>query len=694
MDLQHAFRTKADRWWRAGKKSFSHLHWEWMRREHTFMIVMAILIGIAGGYGAIVFRWLISGVQAVLFGAPNPTIAYFASLPWYIKLLVPAIGGLIVGPLVYHFAWEARGNGLPEVMEALTVRSGKIRPRVAVAKTIASAVSIGSGGSVGREGPIVQIGSALGSTLGQLVKVRGTTLRTMAACGASAGIAATFNAPIAGAIFSIEILLRDFGIRHFSPIVVSSVTATAISRHYLGDYPAFRVPEYSLVSAWEFLPYALLGVLAAVVGVSFIRVLFRFEDFFNSLRIRPWLKPAVGGIAVGCIALLLPHILGVGYETIDTALSGRLSIGILAVLIVAKIFATSLTIASGGSGGVFAPSLFIGACLGALVGETTSMFFPQVVGEVGAYALVGMGAVAAATMHAPITNILMIFELTGDYRIILPLMISVILSVVIKMQLKQESIYTEKLKRKGIDLREAYTVNVLSRLKVRDVMEDNYLAVDEDTDFATLHELTSRMYHLNYFVTDKEGRLLGILSPWKIRELARQRTPSEVRLRAKDLIVRQDIFFTPDDPLDKIVPVFSDFILDQIPIVDNPRDRHLIAQVTKSNLLEAYHRQILKEDTLHGMLSTLLSADKLEEVGLTGEEVICEMEIPGTWVEKSIAELDVRSHFDIEIVLIKRPTKDGRYEILVPRSNLRFLYGDKIVVVGQRHRIERLKPSV
>jgi len=648
---------------------------------------LAILVGVGTGYVAVFFiqglHWVAQWTQLAI-----QTWGYAA------LFLALILGGLLTAVIVVYLAPEAKGHGVPEVMMALVTRGGRIAPRIVLLKVLGSMLTIGVGGSAGREGPVVQSGAALGSTVGQWFRMNEERLKILVGAGAAGGIAATFNAPIAGAIFSIEILLRDFGIRYFSPIVVSSVTATAISRHYLGDYPAFRVPEYSLVSAWEFLPYALLGVLAALIGVSFIRVLFRFEDLFNSLPIRPWLKPAVGGIAVGCIALLLPHILGVGYETIDGALSGKLGIGILAVLIISKILATSLTIASGGSGGVFAPSLFIGACLGALVGETTSMFFPQVVGEVGAYALVGMGAVAAATMHAPITNILMIFELTGDYRIILPLMISVILSVVIKMQLKEESIYTEKLKRKGIDLREAYTVNVLSRLKVRDVMEDNYLAVDEDTDFATLHELTSRMYHLNYFVTDKQGRLLGILSPWKIRELARQRPPSEVQLRAKDLIVRQDIFFTPDDPLDKIVPVFSDFILDQIPIVDNPRDRHLIAQVTKSNLLEAYHRQILKEDTLHGMLSTILSADKLEEVGLTGEEVICEMEIPGPWVEKSIAELDVRSHFDIEIVLIKRPTKEGRYEILVPRSNLRFHYGDKIVVVGARQRIERLKPSV
>jgi len=568
------------------------------KSEQTFMIIMAIIIGIVGGYGAILFRNLISLFQSIFYGSWNINLAYIEGLPWYIKIIVPTVGGLIVGPIIYFFAREAKGHGVPEVMEAIVLKGGAIRPRVVIAKIIASAITIGTGGSVGREGPIVQIGSAAGSSLGQIIRVRGSQLRTLVACGAAAGIAGTFNAPIAGSIFALEILLGDFAITQFSPIVIASVTSTVISRFYLGDYPAFIVPKYELVSIYEFIPYSILGILAALVALSFTNIVYKAEDLFDSIPIPEWIKPAIGGLFIGIIGIYFPHIFGVGYETMDLSLAGKLSWSFLLLLIFLKIAATSITVGSGGSGGIFAPSLFLGASLGGFIGTLTHMYFPEISASPGAYALVGMGAVSAATMHAPITSILILFELTNDYRIILPLMTAIIISVVIKMHLKKESIYTLKLIRKGLHLKKEHEPNILSNIKISKIIKTDCVTVLPDTSFKKLFKLTKKTFHLNYFVVDEYGSLLGILSPYKIRTLAREKNKESKDLKAIDLVFNDKIYFTPNDTLDIVGLILDDLILDEIPIVENSQNKKVIGYISKTQVINAYNREIMKKDML------------------------------------------------------------------------------------------------
>ena len=425
---------------------------KWHVSDHLYTSLIAILIGILGGYGAVLFRILIRAFQYVFYQNDADFLEIADQIPFYAKLLIPALAGAVVGPIVYFGAKETKGHGVPEVMEAMALRGGRIRSRVAVIKILASAITIGGGGSTGREGPIVQIGASVGSSVGQFLKVSQDRQRTFLGCGAAAGIAATFNAPIAGVFFALELLLGDFGVSTFAPIVIASVAATTVSRYHFGNFPAFVVPPYELVSYWEYFFYGILGLLAGLVALLYILSVYKAEDLFDRMPIPDYTKGAVGGLILGSMLLVYPHLFGVGYGTIDLCLMNRLTIGLLFVLIFAKIAATSITLGCGMSGGVFAPALMIGALTGGFFGQVLNMVAPQITASSGAYALVAMGAVVAGATHAPIMSILIMFEMTSDYHIILPLMLSCIASSLVASTLKKGSIFTTKLRRKGINL--------------------------------------------------------------------------------------------------------------------------------------------------------------------------------------------------------------------------------------------------
>jgi len=309
--------------------------------KHLSILPPAILIGILGGYGAVLFRFAIRAFQWLFYGNADDILTFAGGLPVWAIVGMPALGGLAVGLLVKYGAPEAKGHGVPEVMEAVVLRGGRIRKRVALVKILASAICIGSGGSVGREGPIVQIGSGVGSTLGLLLRADPFQQKTLVGCGAAAGIAATFNAPIAGVLFALEVLLGDFGLTSFSPVVLSSVTATVISRHYFGDFPAFVIPSYTIVSVWEYAIYPFLGIAAGLVAVAFVTTLYAAEDVFDAWRFPDWLKPVAGGLLLGGILMRYPQVFGVGYGAINLALVDRMAAGLFFALIVVKMLAAA-----------------------------------------------------------------------------------------------------------------------------------------------------------------------------------------------------------------------------------------------------------------------------------------------------------------------------------------------------------------
>lgn len=663
------------------------------KSEHTFMVLIAIFIGVLGGFGAIFFRFAIRFFQALAFGSWHYSLDYVMGLPWYVKLLAPAAGGLIVGPIVYFFAREAKGHGVPEVMESIILRGGAIRPRVVIAKIVASAVSIGSGGSVGREGPIVQIGSALGSSIGQFLRVNGSQLRTLVACGTAAGIAGTFNAPIAGALFAMEIILSDFAISQFSPIVISSVSATVISRHFLGDFPAFIIPHYELVSVWEMIPYAVLGVLAAFVALAFINILYKTEDIFDALVIPEWIKPVFGGLIIGAIAIFFPHIFGVGYETIDLALQSNLTWYFMLLLIALKLIATSVTIGSGGSGGIFAPSLFLGASLGGFVGAVVHLLFPAYTASAGAYALVGMGAVAAGAMHAPITSIIIIFELTNDYRIILPLMVACIISVLITTRLKKDSIYTLKLTRRGLKLYNEKETNILKSVKVGKILKKKFEIFHEESPFSEIKEKVFQSKHSHFYIVGRHNEVMGVILEGDVEKLTSGIEKPDKNLKAKDLCIPVTFYFTVEDTLDSVIKAFGGSRLDEFPVVDEHDPMKLIGTISKDDVIAAYNKIMVKRDMVESVSGYIGSARKYKRIKMDNGQILSEIEVPGSFINKTLAELDLRNKHGVEVILIKQnfdAEKKEMQNVITPKPDYRFHFNDTILVLGPDENIKTI----
>jgi CIC family chloride channel protein len=576
-------------------QKIAHALSKWRLHQHVYLSLLAILIGILGGYGALLFRYAIKIAQYCFYQNTHDFLTFAHTLPVYLIIGLPALGGLVVGPIIYFGAREAKGHGVPEVMEAVALRGGRIRPRVALVKILASGICIGSGGSVGREGPIVQIGSSIGSSLAQILRVPHLRQRTLVGCGAAAGIAATFNAPIAGVLFAVEVLLGDFGLATFSPVVLSSVTATTISRYYLGDFPAFIIPTYKLVSLWEFLFYPLLGIAAGFVALLFIFSLYKCEDLFEALRIPEYLKPALGGLMLGCLLWRWPYVFGVGYGSINLSLKNQLPALVLFTLVFVKIFSTSITIGSGGSGGIFAPSLFIGAMTGGFFGYCVHELFPLLTANSGAYALVAMGAVVAGTTHAPITAIIIIFELTATYKIILPLMISCILSTIITTSLKRGSIYTIKLFRRGIEISHGWEQSVLQAIKVRDIMSDQVVTIPENIQLVDIIN-SLKTQDVSYLHVVSEGdELTGIISFRDIRPALQEEALKRLVI-ARDVATTDVITIRPSDNIQLALQEMGSRGISQLPVVAEDGSRKVIGTLSKKDVLAAYDKAVFQRE--------------------------------------------------------------------------------------------------
>jgi len=656
--------------------------WRLLDADSSIMLVTSLLVGIGAGMGAVLFRRLIDWLHNFAYS----DIAGILS-EWYPLhlILIPALGGAIVGPLVYYFAREAKGHGVPEVMEALELRGGKIRPRVVVVKSLASSVCIASGGSVGREGPIAQIGSALGSFVGQVLKLSEERVRTLVACGAAGGIAATFNAPIAGAIFALEVLLRRFGSVYFGAVVISAVTADVIAHYFEGDSRTFMTPEYTLQNPWELLLYTLMGFIAALAAVGFSRLLYFSEDIWNSIRIPEPVKPLLGGVLLGLLGIVsyqidgFPRVFGVGYETIESTLFSQLTLQVTFGLLLLKLLATTLTLGSGGSGGIFAPSLFMGAMLGASFGQIAHSLFPEIVAPSGAYALVGMAAFFGGAAHAPITAILILFEMTGDYQIILPLMLSTVLSTIVSRNLSRDSIYTLKLKRRGVELsQEAQAIDLMQGVTAEIAMNRDTDAVPSDMPLVELMSTFSSTHYNALPVVQNENELLGLIT---INELDQVRTKGSLESKtiADILSINNPATILPHQPVWMALQHLEAQGEGCVPVVSESGKNILHGVLRRIDIIRAYNKAVSKraQDQHH---DEILNIRKLNQSGLT--EVTLNANSPN--VGKRVKELHLGG--DALIVSVRRAGK-----LRIVRGETILHAADHVTVFAEKPKSEFLE---
>jgi len=579
-------------------------------RRDASLIILAVVIGALTGLGSVAFTKLIELAHDFCY---SPGGLYGGR--GLFLILLPAAGALLVGLITYYFAREARGHGVPEVMDAIARKDSAIRPRVALAKAVSSALTIGSGGSAGTEGPIIQIGAALGSTAGQYFQIAKHNMPVLVGCGAAAGISAIFHAPIAGVLFALEIFLRDLNFKTFSPVLIASVISSVVVSALLGTNEALFPlvhpgTEYSF-QWFELGNYIVLGLLCAAAAVFFIRLLYATEDLFGRLKVHHVAKPVIGAVGLGLLGLIMvyllgdtrvgePGIFGNGYLMIGRCIGAdigegttvlNLNIGILLALAVLKTLATCCTLGSGGSGGVFAPSLFLGAVVGYAFGLTLQKvgLFANINPET--YALVGMASVVSATTHAPIAGIVILFEMTHNYQIILPVMFSATIALAIAQLLFRDSIYTLKLRRRGISFETLADTAVLRRLNVDMVMQSRFEIVYDDTP---LQDVIKRAVNLevgDFIVMDHAGHYKGLLVGHDLRAALLQ--PESVPFLLAGELARADVAtVSRDETLDKVLDKFSRMEVNSMAVHTEADQNQFIGFVTRAALMRRYQQEL------------------------------------------------------------------------------------------------------
>lgn len=566
-------------------------------REPLFVAVVAVLIGVLVGLAAVVFIKLLHGFQAAFFGVDHRYLASslrqaMATSVWAqaAVLVAPVIGGLLVGVLTRLTMPEGRPQGIADVIEANAMRGGHLSSRVGWQSALLSLLSMGSGASVGREGPIVHFGASIGSLVARLLHVSRNHSRTMLTCGVAAAIAASFNAPLAGVFFALEVVIGHYGFAAFAPIVLSAVSATAISRFLLGDETAFVVPSQSIANVWETPAFMMLGVGGGVVALVFMMSVRLSKRLFDRSGLPIPLRPAVAGLLLGLIALTLPEILGVGYEGTDKALQGQLGFTMAFILLVAKILACAICLGAGFSGGVFAPSLFLGAMLGTAFGAVAVSLVDVPTSALPVYSMVGMASVGASVMGSPISSILMLFELTGEYSLLLVVMVAVVMAVFVTRLADSHSFFTSQLEDRGIFVKDGHDVSVLERVSVGSIMDQQFWTVPPDADTAAIKQALLESNWGRLCVLDEKGRLSGVIS--LNHDRARLDEPD---LTAAD-IAHEGPYLTPEMTLADAIRVLRNSGEAHIPVLNSVGDRLVVGQVHEHDLNHAYHQALLSHE--------------------------------------------------------------------------------------------------
>jgi len=565
-----------------------------LNQDIPFLFV-AVIVGLMTGYVAVVFHDAIMTLSSFCFtGVRSIGNANVIDRYWtFVLPLIPAVGGLLVG-LYNAFVVKVRpGHGLASVIKAVAQNDGVIEKKLWFHKSLTSVLSIGTGGGGGREAPIVQVGAAIGSAVAQLLRFSATRTRTLLGCGAAAGLAAVFNAPIGGVMFAVEVLLGDFSVKTFSPIVVAAVIGTVLSRSYLGSSPTFNVPEYALVSNTELVFYCLLGILAGFSAVMFIKIYYAIEEWFQRMekrwKIPVWAMPAIGGLLSGLVCMWLPELYGFSYEAINNAVRGNEGWHNMVGIYFLKPVVAALTVGSGGSGGMFAPAMKMGAMLGGMFGKIIHMYFPTITSTSGAYALVGMGALTAGIMRAPLTVILILFEVTGNYEIVLPVMFAAVTSSLIARLIYRYSMETYVLEKEGVRVGYGIAISVAEHISIADVMKTDYVQFNVSESAASLIDTFFNTPESSFLITDNDGQFSGIISLDEMRILLK--ADSLVGLIAEDIVKKDVPVLYDTTKLDEALKLFEITDFNMLPVLDD--QSNMLLGVVRQEEAFAYYRKQL-----------------------------------------------------------------------------------------------------
>ena len=564
------------------------------RNDQLVLAVLAVVVGTAAGYGSVAFRVLIWRIQDAFFGYDGEHLASAArALPWWQVLGAPAAGGLLIGVFMHRFSPGRLPQGVADVIEASALRNARLPLAPGLGAAAVSAASLGCGASVGREGPIVHLGATLGSYVARRLHLGPSLSRTLLGCGVAAAIAAAFNAPIAGVFFALEVVVGHYGLGAFSPVVLASVTGTIVTRIHIGDFPAFELPGQEVASFWELPAFVLLGVVSAGGAILFMRAVALVAACHERLRTPPWLRPALAGLATGAIALRVPEVLGVGYEATDRALRAEYALETLIVIAVAKGLATALCLGSRFGGGIFSPSLVLGAMLGGVFGLVAAAVAPGLGSGAGVYAVLGMGAVAASVLGAPISTVIMVFELTHDYGVTFALMVSVAVASLLTQQLFGHSYFTRQLAERGISVTGHRELGLLRSTRVCDVMRPGAVVAPPNAGLEELKRLFVNS-HAPIFVLDEAGRLCGSIAVEDLADAAFAPQQPETPVLARDLARRLPAALLPWEDLERALGVAESTREDRLPVIDSREGGRVIGEVRRADLIRAYNHALLR----------------------------------------------------------------------------------------------------
>lgn len=680
-------------------------------RSLLYLSLIASLVGVVVGFLSVSLKELIETILHHLFGSKGEIIlGRLPHIPYYYILLIPTLGGLAVGILKNLVFRVFALGGVEQVMAALS-RNGTLSVKETIETFLASIITLATGGSAGKEGPMVHIGGGIGSILGRFFGLPQVYVKALVGAGAAAGIGAAFNAPIAGAFFALEILIGDFSLNIFCMVMLASIAGTSVSRFLLSDQPTFVPPPATTHGTIDIVFYIILGISAAFVTIMFIKSMFLSRKFFSALNIPPLLKPALGGLMVGLMALIVPNILGVGIGTINTFLDFENSVGvsffgisphdfpyyyhwlILAAVFIVLIFkstATAITLGSGGTGGTIVPSLFLGAVLGALVGQLATILFPAANISIGAFVLIGMSSIIAGTTQAPIMSIVLFFEITRSYQIIIPVAIVTILASQIAKFYLGGSLYNLDLREHGIHLYEGMEKTIMSTFQVSDIMRRDLLTIPENMPLSSILDLFMNRHFMTAVVLNREGEIVGKVYLDDVKEMVR--TPELYNILIASEVMEEEPFSLPQNAsLSEAFEVMGRGRIDMVPVTASRESRIPIGFITRKDIIRVYQKEILRKNVAGIKILSPVDQVDLDEhsqirqsIDFSHDYAIKTVTVPRSMVGKSLAQVDLRRKFGVTVLALM-DHEAGTH--IIPRADYLLGKSDLIVIAGDKNSV-------